>query len=146
MTRYRKQLRDIEVDQYSFVAVTDGLIVVVCPVFEEEQSNPDQARYVWSYHVTIESMRKKPCQLLSRQWIITDSQAHIIEVEGEGVIGLQPVFNNGDVFRYSSVVPLSNPSGFMRGCYIFETADGEMLEVEIPTFSLDSPYIPMTRQ
>ena len=79
-------------------------------------------------------------RLRSRHWRITDRNGQVQEVRGEGVVGEQPVLNPGDSFEYTSGVPLSTPSGIMVGAYVMETEAGESFTVEIPAFSLDSPF------
>lgn len=79
-------------------------------------------------------------QLKSRVWRITDANGHSEEVRGPGVIGQTPRIQPGARFSYSSGCPLKTPSGLMVGAYVMEAEDGEMFEVAIPAFSLDSPY------
>jgi ApaG protein len=78
-------------------------------------------------------------QLRTRHWIITDASGRKQEVRGEGVVGEQPVLEPGQRFEYTSGVPLPTASGFMAGRYQMVTASGEPFEIDVPTFSLDSP-------
>ena len=96
--------------------------------------------YIWAYQVSIENLRKESIQLLKRTWHITDGQGTIHEVSGQGVVGEQPIIEPGETYQYTSGTPLSTPSGIMEGIYYIKTKDGQMLEIEIPTFSLDSPF------
>jgi ApaG protein len=83
-------------------------------------------------------------QLRSRYWLITDAQGQTQEVRGPGVVGEEPVIAPGDCFTYTSGAPLPTASGIMVGSYQMETASGEMFNVDVPAFSLDSPYIRQT--
>jgi ApaG protein len=127
-------------EQYIYRAKTDEIVVTLKPLFMPSYSNIDDLLYVWCYHVQIENIGNEPCQLMTRYWRITDANARICEVKGDGVGGEQPVLNPGTLYEYTSAVPLSTPSGFMAGYYGMESCDGKMFEVEIPPFSLDSPY------
>lgn len=126
--------------KHMFEATTKTIHVRVEPEFLDEQSAPEDHHYFWSYYVEIENMGEKPVQLRSRHWRITDGHGATHEVIGEGVVGLQPVIQPGEVFSYTSGAPLSTPSGFMNGAYQMEGENGDNFEVDIPTFSLDSPY------
>lgn len=120
-------------------AVTHDIEVSVKPFYLEEQSNPEDGRYVWGYRVTIVNNSDTSVQLLSRYWHITDENGQVEEVQGPGVVGEQPVLDPGDSFQYSSGCPLSTPSGVMVGRYQMEGEDGSSFEIEIPAFSLDLP-------
>lgn len=119
---------------------TRGIRVAVEPSFLDDQSVPDEGRYVWAYHVTIENRGPEAVQLLSRYWRITDSRGRTREVRGAGVIGAQPVIAPGDSYEYSSGAPLETPSGFMSGAYRMQSAAGESFDAAIPMFALESPY------
>jgi ApaG protein len=106
----------------------------------EDQSDPKERRYVFSYTITIRNEGKVPARLLTRHWIITDSNGKVQEVRGEGVVGEQPTLKPGESFEYTSGAPLPTPSGFMGGSYQMETDQGQPINVHIPLFSLDSPY------
>ena len=134
-----------------FAQATRGINVRVASFYLEDQSEPDEQRYVWAYHVTIENHGEQTVQLLSRTWRITDARGRIFLVEGEGVVGEQPVLEPGQAFEYTSGTPLETPSGFMTGQYhmvahgrgpAVALADGgiELFDVVIPAFSLDSPH------
>ena len=71
--------------------------------------------FVWAYHVRIQNDGRDTVQLLTRHWMITDSQGHLHEVRGEGVVGKQPVLRPGEAFEYASGTPLATPSGIMMG-------------------------------
>jgi ApaG protein len=122
---------------------TAGITVTVKPYYLEEQSEPDEQRFVWAYHVRIENNGQRTVQLRNRYWRITDSRGRIQEVRGAGVVGEQPVLRPGDSFEYTSGTPLPTPSGIMGGTYQMEESEtGERFDVTIPSFSLDSPHQP----
>jgi ApaG protein len=120
-------------------AVTRRIEVTVEPNFLPERSSPERSRYFWSYTIVITNTGDETVQLRTRRWIITDATGRQQEVRGEGVIGEQPVIAPGEHFEYTSGVPLSTASGFMAGSYEMESDTGERFEIEVPTFSLDSP-------
>jgi ApaG protein len=118
---------------------TDGITVRVVTNFLEDQSVPAQARWFWSYHIRIENHRDDPVQLLSRHWKITDGRGGISHVDGDGVVGEQPLLNPGNSHDYVSGCPLPTPSGMMEGHYRFIRVDGSTFLVEIPRFRLVAP-------
>jgi ApaG protein len=120
--------------------VTKGIKVSVRPTFLEGQSDPDDNLFVWSYTVRIHNGSRESVRLRTRHWLITNARGMTEEVKGVGVVGEQPVIRPGEGFEYTSGAPLSTPSGMMVGRYGMETAQGEVFEVEIPAFSLDSPH------
>jgi len=122
-----------------YKAVTRGIEVTAEPFYLEDQSEPDDNRYVWGYRITIANNSSQTVQLRSRYWQITDGNGHIEEVQGAGVIGEQPTLNPGDSYQYSSGCPLSTTSGVMVGRYQMQASDGNAFEVDIPAFSLDIP-------
>ncbi|VAW76844.1 ApaG protein [hydrothermal vent metagenome] len=105
----------------------------------EEQSYPDQERYVFAYTITIENCGKVPAQLLRRHWVITDANNRTQEVKGEGVIGEQPHLKPGENFRYTSGTMLETPVGSMRGSYQMVADDGVEFDADIPAFTLAIP-------
>lgn len=119
---------------------TRGIRVSVEPNYLEAQSDPDDRRFVWAYTVRIDNNSGETVRLRNRYWRITDASGVTEEVWGEGVVGQQPVIRPGEGFEYTSGAPLGTPSGLMVGRYEMEAANGEMFEVDIPAFSLDSPY------
>jgi ApaG protein len=124
----------------TYEATTRGISVKVTPEFLEDDSAPLRDHYFWAYAVEIHNGGRDKVQLVSRHWRITDAQGRTQEVRGAGVVGEQPVLELGETFRYTSGAPLRTPSGIMHGWYTMETEDGETFDVEIPAFSLDSPY------
>ena len=123
-----------------YSSTTRSIRVTVEPTFLEDQSSPSEDHYVWAYQVTIENAGEQTVKLLKRYWNITDAMGRVHEVRGEGVVGEQPTLTPGDAFEYTSGTPLGTPSGIMVGSYQMETPAGEQFDIEIPAFSLDSPY------
>jgi ApaG protein len=119
---------------------TKNISVTVTPIYLEDQSEPAEDHYVWAYQVRIENDGVETVQLRSRHWRITDANGLVQEVRGAGVVGEQPVLEPGETFEYTSGTPLNAPSGIMVGSYEMQTDDGDMIEVDIPAFSLDSPH------
>ncbi|HXJ02602.1 MAG TPA: Co2+/Mg2+ efflux protein ApaG [Micropepsaceae bacterium] len=128
--------------KHCYEEVTRDIRIAVEPDFLEDQSEPEENRYLWSYRVVIENKSQTPVQLLSRYWRITDARGRIREVRGEGVIGEQPVIAPGRAYEYTSGAPLETASGFMTGTYRMRASTGESFEVGIPMFALESPYEP----
>jgi ApaG protein len=120
--------------------VTRNISVSVRPFYLEEQSAPDEDRFVWAYRVNIVNRGDETVQLLKRHWRITDKFGRLQEVRGPGVVGETPTLKPGESFEYTSGCPLGTPSGIMAGSYQMTTEDGERFDIEIPAFSLDSPY------
>lgn len=124
-----------------YTKTSSGIKVSVTPVYAESNS-VDKLSHIWLYHVLIENHSNKAVQLISRYWNIIDAVGQTEEVQGEGVIGKQPILHANEMFEYSSYVTLNTETGMMSGKYIMEVVDsiGEMLEIDIPPFSLESPY------
>ncbi|MGO6986919.1 Co2+/Mg2+ efflux protein ApaG, partial [Rhizobium leguminosarum] len=93
----------------------------------------------WGYRIVISNNSGIAVRLVNRYWNITDQNGQVDEVTGPGVVGEQPRLSPGDTYEYSSGCPLDTPSGLMFGHYQMETDEGEMFDVDIPAFSLDSP-------
>ncbi|MCM8729508.1 Co2+/Mg2+ efflux protein ApaG [Hephaestia sp. GCM10023244] len=121
------------------VAQTRGVIVRVSVSYLPEQSEPDRGRWFWAYHIRIENEGKQTVQLLTRHWVITDGRGARHSVEGEGVIGEQPMIEPGGSFDYVSGCPLATPTGQMQGTYHMTAEDGSSFDVEIPRFALIAP-------
>lgn len=126
-----------------YTETTRSIQVTVQPIYLEDQSAPEEQRFVWAYRVRIENRGAETVQLRTRHWKITDAFGRIQEVRGAGVVGEQPVLEPGGSFEYTSGTPLPTPSGFMVGSYEMETTSGERFDVAVPAFSLDSPHQPM---
>jgi len=107
--------------------------------YVEDQSDPAESRYVFTYTITIANTGSVPAQLISRHWKIADANDHRQEVSGLGVVGHQPFLKPGERFEYSSGTALATPTGTMHGEYFFVAEDGARFEVPIPEFTLAVP-------
>ena len=120
---------------------TRDILVRADPRFLESDSAPDNDRFIWGYSIEIENHGKTRVQLLTRHWAITNGAGMTQHVRGEGVIGKQPVIEPGELFVYSSICPLSTPTGWMSGEYqMVDLKTGEPFEIAVPAFALESPY------
>ena len=120
---------------------THDVTVSVRSFYLEDQSKPEEGRFVWAYRIRIENVGRVKVQLLHRTWDITDARGRTQRVHGPGVVGEQPLLEPGASFEYTSGTPLETPSGFMVGKYHMVAPDsGENFDVAIPAFSLDSPH------
>ena len=121
-------------------AVTNGIEVTVRTFYLEDQSDPDQGQWVWAYQVQISNLGRETVKLLRRTWRITDAHGRMQVVQGDGVVGEQPVLEPGESFEYTSGTPLETSSGIMIGVYhMVAVASEAAFDVAIPAFSLDSP-------
>jgi ApaG protein len=123
-----------------YSAASNNIRVTVEPAFLAEQSVPAEDRYFWAYTIEIANCGDRTVQLTHRKWKIVDATGRSEEVEGPGVVGKQPTLKPGESFRYTSGCPLRTPSGMMVGNYRMVDDSGRVFSVEIPAFSLDSPY------
>lgn len=122
-----------------YKATTRAILVTVDPQYLPDQSEPAKSQFVWSYKVRIENHGDVAVQLRSRHWKITDGLGRLQEVKGPGVVGKTPLLRPGEMFEYTSGTPLSTPSGIMGGTYQMVDEAGVKFDIEIPTFSLDTP-------
>jgi ApaG protein len=109
--------------------------------YVDEQSDPNERRYVFSYTITIRNEGVVPARLLTRHWIITDANGKVQEVRGDGVVGEQPHLKPGQGFRYSSGAVLETPVGAMQGSYEMIDDDGQRFDAPIEPFRLAMPGI-----
>ena len=109
--------------------------------YVDEQSEPNEQRYVFSYTITIRNEGAVPARLLTRHWIITHGNGKVQEVRGDGVVGEQPHLKPGQGFRYSSGAVLETPVGAMQGSYEMIDDDGQRFDVPIRPFRLAMPGI-----
>lgn len=121
-----------------YVATSNGIRVTVRPVYLDGQSDVLARRFVFGYYVRIDNESLDDVQLLRRHWIISDSSGRIEEVEGEGVIGRQPVIAPGEHHEYNSYCVLQTFVGTMEGTYTMEKGRGERFKVDIPRFDLQA--------
>jgi ApaG protein len=120
---------------------TEGIRVWVRPRFSLAQSDPAEGTFVFSYQVGLANEGGQPAQLLFRHWRIHDAVAGDSLVDGEGVIGQQPLLGPGESHQYSSYCVLRSPVGYMEGYYTFERPDGTRFKVEVPRFQLSGPLV-----
>lgn len=118
---------------------TNKISVAVETSFVDEQSDPNERRYVFSYTITIRNEGEVPARLLTRHWIITHGNGKVQEVRGDGVVGEQPHLKPGQGFRYSSGAVLETPVGAMQGSYEMIDDDGQRFDVPIRPFRLAMP-------
>ena len=109
--------------------------------FLEDQSDPNDRRYVFSYTITIRNEGEAPAKLLTRHWVITDANGKVQEVRGDGVVGEQPYLKPGQGFRYSSGAVIETPVGSMQGSYTMIDDEGEHFDAPIPPFRLAMPGV-----
>jgi len=113
--------------------------VDVATSYVEEQSSPNESRYVFAYTITIRNEGPIAAKLLTRHWIITDANGKVQEVQGEGVVGEQPYLKPGQGFRYSSGAILETPVGVMQGSYQMVADGGDLFDAPIAPFTLAMP-------
>lgn len=121
--------------------ITKDIKISVEIVYKNEFSDPGKFHYLFSYRVLIENQGEQSVQLLRRRWNIFDSNGETREVEGEGVVGQQPVIEPGAVYEYESACNLKTDMGRMYGTYMIQRViDGKKFEVHIPEFQMIVPY------
>ena len=118
---------------------TPRVCVHVQSVYIASQSDPEEDRYVFAYTITIRNLGRTAVQLLGRYWLITNGNGRETEVQGEGVIGEQPLIQAGSEFQYTSGAVIETPMGTMQGHYEMIDSEGEAFRVEIPVFRLAIP-------
>ena len=120
--------------------VTEGVNIMVETFYQPEHSNPLNSEYLFAYRITIENLSAHPVKLLSRHWHIIDSNGTHREVEGDGVMGQQPVISPGDSYQYTSASNLNSEIGKMYGSYTVENLfHKRKIKVAIPEFQLIAP-------
>ncbi len=120
---------------------TRGIRIQVAGFYVEERSEPDTDYFFFAYRVRISNVGGPTAQLISREWIITDSDGHVERVVGPGVVGKQPVLAPGQKFEYTSFCPLRTSVGAMHGAYTMRTEDGDTFEARIDPFTLAVPGV-----
>jgi ApaG protein len=121
--------------------ITQGIRISVATEFRNELSEPLKHHYFFTYRITIENKNNAPVQLLKRHWFIFDSLGTDHEVEGDGVIGVQPLIYPGEMYEYESACNLCSDYGKMNGTYLMENKlTKELFNVEIPEFNLVVPF------
>lgn len=105
----------------------------------DQESEPDKARYLFAYTITIQNRGSQSARLLSRYWKITGGDGQEQEVEGDGVVGQHPYLAPDESFTYTSAAMLDTPVGMMQGHYTMVDDDGAQFAVDIPAFTLAMP-------
>ena len=122
-------------------AITEGVKVSVETIFQPEYSNPVSDHFMFAYRVEISNLTENSVQLLRRHWYIFDSNSTHREVEGEGVVGVQPVIDPGETHVYVSGCNLKTDLGSMKGHFTMKRlVDDALINVDIPEFFLIAPY------
>ena len=117
-------------------AITEGIRITVRPISLDGQSDAIARKFVFAYVVAIENRSAVPVRLIRRHWLITHGEVRTEEVDGEGVVGKQPVIPPGATYEYSSFCILETMEGSMEGTYLMQREDGSPFSVTIPRFSL----------
>ena len=125
---------------FMYSKTTNGVTVTVTPYFLDDQSSPQESHFVWAYQVNIKNAGHSSIKLNHRNWLIIDANGKVMNVQGEGVVGEFPTIEPGQSFEYTSGTPLKTNNGIMKGFYLVSQDNGEKLKIDIPAFSLDSPY------
>jgi len=120
-----------------YYRLTNDIRVTVRPAFLPDRSSPQGEQYVFAYFVRIENVGEQAARLLSRRWLIHDSMGEDTVVEGDGVVGEQPLLAPGQIHEYQSFCVLKSPSGHMEGEYFFRREDGSRFSAEVPRFLLE---------
>ncbi|WP_408646861.1 Co2+/Mg2+ efflux protein ApaG [Vibrio aphrogenes] len=117
---------------------------ITCQVhtrYIEEQSQPEKSRYIFAYTITIRNLSPHSIQLMSRRWLITDANGKQLTIEGEGVVGEQPVIGSMQEYTYTSGTALETPVGVMQGHYVMLNENSDEFITDIPPFRLAIPNI-----
>lgn len=123
------------------VLTTNGITISVQTQFLPDHSDPRNGKFIFGYFITIENGSNETVQLLRRHWLIQDSNGTKREVDGDGVIGQQPILNPGDIHAYSSFCDLSTDIGKMSGAYLMlRVSTGTFFEATVPPFKLVAPF------
>jgi ApaG protein len=121
--------------------ITEGVRISVETFYQPDYSNPVNSEYMFAYRITIENNNVFPVKLLRRHWYIHDSNGSNKEVEGEGVVGVQPQINPGEQYQYISGCNLRTEIGKMYGTYEMENiATKKLFTVYIPAFEMSAPF------
>jgi|SRR2546430_1290854 ApaG protein len=120
---------------------TRGIRIEVESMYVEERSDPQESYFFFAYHVVISNVGSEAAQLVSREWVITDSDGNVERVQGAGVVGETPLLQPGIKFEYTSFCPLRTSMGSMQGAYIMRLSNGETFRAEIAPFTLAVPGV-----
>ncbi|MFH0257586.1 Co2+/Mg2+ efflux protein ApaG [Vibrio rumoiensis] len=117
---------------------------ITCQVhtrYIEEQSQPEKSRYIFAYTITIRNLSQQSVQLISRRWLITDANGKQLTIEGDGVVGEQPVIEPMQEYTYTSGTALETPLGIMQGHYVMLDERSEQFLAEVAPFRMAIPNI-----
>lgn len=121
--------------------ISEGINVSVETFYQPDYSNPVSSEYMFAYRITIENSNVFPVKLLRRHWYIYDATGSLREVEGEGVVGVQPQINPGEKYQYISGCNLRTEMGKMYGTYLMENiSNKKQFDVTIPAFEMTVPF------
>ena len=120
----------------SYIATTERITISAQPIYIDGQSDSVTHKFVFAYFIRIQNDSDETVQLLRRHWFIHDANGNTKEVEGEGVVGKQPVIHPGDAHEYNSFCILETFEGYMEGTYLMQRENGDMFSVAIPRFNL----------
>jgi ApaG protein len=118
---------------------TNGIRVQVTTKYLPERSSPRDNEYLFAYFIRISNVGTETAKLLSRHWVITNTDGEEEEVHGDGVVGEQPVLEPGAFYNYNSFCNLKTPVGTMHGEYTMVTTSGTSFEARIAPFTLAVP-------
>ena len=119
---------------------TNGVHIEAKSTYDSERSSRAENRYLFSYDIRISNVGHETVQLISREWFITDDNGEVQRVQGDGVVGEQPVLAPGESFEYTSFCPLNTPGGTMHGSYHMVNQNGGGFDAVIAPFELEVPY------
>jgi ApaG protein len=137
---FMRQFSQCQLDHLHMPQDTQHNIVIDVDVaFIDEQSAPEDQRYVFAYTINIQNRGNSAAKLIGRHWIITNADGQTQEVVGEGVVGKQPLLKPGENFVYTSSAAIETPVGSMHGSYQMQGENGEHFDTPIPAFSLAKP-------
>lgn len=119
--------------------MTNPITVEVRSEYLHAQSQPEQHKYAFGYHITITNQGEETATLISRHWVITDGNGSKKEVRGAGVVGEQPTLLPGKSFSYSSFAVIDTSVGTMEGSYQMRTASNQLFDAPIAPFLLAVP-------
>jgi len=121
--------------------ISEGITISVETYYQPDYSNPVNSGFMFAYRITIENSNTFPVKLLRRHWHIYDSNGSLREVEGEGVVGVQPQINPGESYQYVSGCNLRTEMGKMHGIYLMENiSNKKTFDVAIPSFEMYAPF------
>ncbi len=120
-------------------ALETSIRVEVKTQYIEQQSSPEDDKYLFSYTITIINLGEQAAKLETRHWIITDANGNTSEVQGVGVVGETPTIPPNTAYQYTSGTVLDTPLGTMQGTYGMVTDTGERFQATIPAFRLAKP-------